>query len=58
MNEVFKKAKGQQIKLNPAELEKFAQRKSVNYYKIPTQGSQSTKEGTYGAYSEDAQKRM
>jgi len=49
---------GQQIKLNPAELEKFAQRKSVNYYKIPTQGSQSTKEGTYGAYSEDAQKRM
>jgi len=50
----------QQVKLNLAEVEKFAQgqAKNINYYKIKAQSHEFKSMEATSQYSEDAQKRM
>jgi len=49
---------GQYIKLNLSEVEKFAQRKNINYYKIKSHSHELKREEGASLYSEEAQKRM
>ncbi len=49
---------GQQVKLNLSEVEKFAQGKNINYYKIKSQSHELKRDEGTSLYSEDAQKRM
>ena len=50
----------QQVKLNFAEVEKFAQgqAKNINYYKIKAQAHEFKSMEATSLYSEEAQKRM